>query len=73
MQPAAGIVVFRCPKCGKAHRAMQSAVGKPITCSSCRTSFAVPVSDAPPPRFVKTEPVTYWLPLTPAEPQPPVP
>ena len=75
MQPAAGTVVFRCPKCSKAHRAMQSAVGKPITCSNCRTTFAVPASNAPADaqasaaELKKAEPVTYWLPVTPAAPQ----
>jgi hypothetical protein len=74
MQPTAGTVVFRCPKCEKPHRAMESAVGKPITCSNCRTTFTVPTSDAPlaskssdPPPSTKPQPVTYWQPVTPAE------
>jgi hypothetical protein len=74
MQPAAGTVVFRCPKCSKAHRALQSAVGKHITCSKCHTTIAVPSADAPAnckatvAEAAKTEPVTYWQPVTPAAP-----
>ena len=74
MQPAAGNVNFRCPKCSKAHRASQIMAGKPITCLSCRTTFAVPASEAAEakasaPEVTKTEPVTYWQPVTPTAPR----
>ena len=75
MQPAAGTLVFRCPSCTKAHRAMKSAAGKPITCSNCRKTFTVPATAAPAaaqppaPGGAKTEPMTYWQPVAPATPQ----
>jgi hypothetical protein len=67
MQSATDTIVFHCPKCAKTHRAQQSAVGKPVTCSGCRTTFTIPTSNTRKP--ANPDPVSYWQPVAPAQPQ----